>query len=186
MKTRLVKIVMSVAIGCLFCVSPRPLQAQNEASGRHAEAPGVIEVPVREAEEHFASGERLIHGGFDRVQLKIAVTPNGMVKSALPESGSPKWREEAVSLAKAWHYVPFERDGKAIVATFSTDVDVVPPERRPTHSSSEASFPEIRDWSSLQITLRRTMCFGSCPSYSLTVSGDGSGVRANRRVWRSI
>ena len=174
----LIKIVVSVAIGCLSCVSPTLSQAQNEVSARHADAVDAIEVPLREADEHFALGERVIHGGLDRVWLKIVVTPEGSVQSALPESGGVKWREEAVSLAKDWHYVPFERGGKAIVATLEAEVDIVPAERRPAQlpSSSEASFPEIKDWSSLRITLSRTECFGTCPSYSLTVSGDGHVV----------
>jgi hypothetical protein len=178
MKTYLLKVATSVAIGWLSCVSPKVSQAQNKASGRHAEVVDAFEVPFREADEHFASGERVIHGGLDRVSLKIVVTPEGIVQSALPESGSAKWREQAVSLAKAWHYVPFERDGKAIVATLEAEIDIVPAERRPAQraSSSEASFPDIKDWSSLRITLRRTMCYGICPSYSLTVLGDGSVV----------
>ena len=178
MKANLLKVATSVAIGCLSCVSPTLSQAQSEVSARHAEAVDAIQVPFREADEHFASGERVIHGGFDRVWLKIVVTPEGIVQSALPESGGAKWREEAASLAKAWRYVPFERDRKAILATLEAEVDIVPAERRPEQrpSSSVASFPEIRDWSSLRITLSRTMCFGTCPSYSLTVSADGSVV----------
>ena len=178
MKTCPLKVATFLAIGCLSCISPRLSRAQNEASGRHAEAANAIEVPFREADEHFASGERVIHGGLDRVSLKIVVTPEGVVQSAVPESGSAKWQEDAVSLAKAWHYVPFEREGKAIVATLEAEVDIVPAERRPAERSSpsEASFPEIKDWGSLRITLRRTRCYGICPSYSLTVLGDGSVV----------
>jgi hypothetical protein len=174
MKVCLHKVVTSLAIGSLFCLCLWQSRAQNDASTRLAENVGVMEVPFREADEHFASGERVIHGGLDRVSLKIVVTPEGIVESAVPESGSAKWREEAASLAKAWHYVPFKRDGKAIFATLEAEVDIVPAERRPAQRPS--SFPEIKDWSSVRITLRRTMCFGSCPSYSLAVSGDGSVV----------
>ena len=35
------------------------------------------------------------------------------------------------------------------------------------------AFPAIRDWHSLKITLRRTMCFGACPSYRVEIDGDG-------------
>jgi hypothetical protein len=35
-------------------------------------------------------------------------------------------------------------------------------------------FPEIKDRSSLRITLQRTMCFGSCPAYTVTIAGDGT------------
>src|ERR1700693_4148149 len=35
-------------------------------------------------------------------------------------------------------------------------------------------FPQIRDWKSVRITLERTGCFGTCPSYRLEVHGDGT------------
>lgn len=143
----------------------------------HGQGQAAIEVPFVETVEHFASGSTLIHssGPSDRIQLKIVVTPDGAVQSVTPESGSSKWREQAASLAKTWKYAPFQRNGKPILATFSADVNVVPPERRPVqHPSSQAPFPEIRDWNSLRITLRRTRCYGTCPSYALTISGDGN------------
>ncbi|HEX4301447.1 MAG TPA: DUF6438 domain-containing protein [Rhizomicrobium sp.] len=36
------------------------------------------------------------------------------------------------------------------------------------------AFPAIRDWRSLKISLRRTRCFGRCPSYTVEISGDGA------------
>ncbi|HEY0302759.1 MAG TPA: DUF6438 domain-containing protein [Rhizomicrobium sp.] len=35
------------------------------------------------------------------------------------------------------------------------------------------AFPAIRDWSTLKITLSRSMCFGRCPSYRVAIDGDG-------------
>lgn len=37
-------------------------------------------------------------------------------------------------------------------------------------------FPEIRNWESLTIRLSRGACFGMCPSYLVTVRGDGNVV----------
>ncbi|HEY3458643.1 MAG TPA: DUF6438 domain-containing protein [Bryobacteraceae bacterium] len=34
-------------------------------------------------------------------------------------------------------------------------------------------FPEIKDWNSLRMGLKRTTCFGPCPSYSVEVRGNG-------------
>ncbi len=34
-------------------------------------------------------------------------------------------------------------------------------------------FPDIKDWNSLRMGLKRTECFGPCPSYSVEVRGDG-------------
>ena len=36
------------------------------------------------------------------------------------------------------------------------------------------SFPQIKNWNSLQIRLERTACFGSCPDYSVEIRGDGT------------
>ena len=35
-------------------------------------------------------------------------------------------------------------------------------------------FPEIKNLNSLQIRLQREACFGTCPSYMITVYGDGT------------
>ena len=45
-----------------------------------------------------------------------------------------------------------------------------PHEKRP---EQHTHFPEVNDWDSVRITLQRTACFGSCPSYKLTIFGDG-------------
>ena len=40
--------------------------------------------------------------------------------------------------------------------------------------AQHVAFPEIKDWSSLRISLTRTMCFGACPAYTVTIAGDGT------------
>ncbi len=35
-------------------------------------------------------------------------------------------------------------------------------------------FPQIRDWSTLKISLTRTGCFGTCPSYRVGIDADGT------------
>ena len=42
---------------------------------------------------------------------------------------------------------------------------------RPVH---KVPFPEISDWGSLKINLKRSGCFGTCPAYTVTITGDGS------------
>jgi hypothetical protein len=34
-------------------------------------------------------------------------------------------------------------------------------------------FPGIADWSSVRVSLRRSLCFGTCPAYSVEVRGSG-------------
>jgi hypothetical protein len=38
----------------------------------------------------------------------------------------------------------------------------------------QASFPDIKDWKSLRISLSRGPCFGQCPVYTVEVDGDGT------------
>jgi hypothetical protein len=48
--------------------------------------------------------------------------------------------------------------------------------RLPNHGrpAQHVVFPAIKDWHSLRITLKRTLCFGTCPAYSVTIDGDGN------------
>lgn len=40
--------------------------------------------------------------------------------------------------------------------------------------AEHVAFPPIKDWSSLRISLQRTMCYGTCPDYTVTIAGDGT------------
>lgn len=47
--------------------------------------------------------------------------------------------------------------------------------------AQHVAFPQIKDWSSLRISLMRTMCFGTCPDYTVTIAGDGTVTWAGGR-----
>ncbi|GEM_PF-2451728 len=40
--------------------------------------------------------------------------------------------------------------------------------------AARVPFPAIADWSSLRITLVRSVCFGACPAYTVEIDGDGT------------
>src|SRR2546423_10273722 len=40
-------------------------------------------------------------------------------------------------------------------------------------AASHARFPEVKDWNSLRMGLKRSMCYGTCPAYSVEVHGNG-------------
>ena len=113
-----------------------------------------------------------VHPGFNQLRLALIVSPAGDVVSA-NASGEDKvlklWPqvEDEVSL---WKFAPFEKDGKAVTAEVEEYIDLVPPERLPKH---HVVAPTVRPNSKVAITLERTGCFGSCPSYSVTVSTEG-------------
>ena len=70
----------------------------------------------------------------------------------------PETRAAGRALVKTWRYKPFEEDGQPVAATFTDYVSVLPPE---LPLPRDVPFPIVRDWSSLKITLTRTMCYGA-------------------------
>lgn len=41
-------------------------------------------------------------------------------------------------------------------------------------------FPPIAQWETLKVTLDRTVCFGTCPDYSVEIHGDGTAFYTGR------
>ena len=71
---------------------------------------------------------------------------------------------------RQWKFTPFEQNGGAVTADVEEYIDLVPPERLPkTHIAPPILGPN----SKVSISLQRTGCFGSCPSYTATVSTNG-------------
>ncbi len=76
-------------------------------------------------------------------------------------------RIEAEAYIRTLRYQPLARP--APVRMWES-VDVYPPVRVPARSVPMPAY----DASTVRITLERTNCFGSCPSYAVSVAGDGS------------
>ena len=114
-----------------------------------------------------------------QIDLELVVDAKGNVVSATPVEFwkglfQVAFKASTIKIAKTWKYRPFlGEDGKPIVAEFRESVSIVPPEWR---SPQNRPFPQIKNWQSLRIKLRRTACFGSCPDYTVEVRGDGSVV----------
>jgi len=110
--------------------------------------------------------------GMQGIPVRVIVDPNGNVISAIADkSVSVDLQTRAEAAVKYLHFRPFERGGHAVAASFEDRVMVLPPELLPT---THIPFPPIRDWNSLRITLKRTTCFGTCPSYRVEIHGDGT------------
>lgn len=107
----------------------------------------------------------------DQLQLNLVVSPTGEVISADVEGMGeavkfwPQLRDEVLQ----WRFVPFEKDGKAVTAEVEEWIILFPPERLP---ASHVVPPVIRKDSKITITLESTYCYGSCPSYKVTVTND--------------
>jgi hypothetical protein len=109
--------------------------------------------------------------GFYQLHLQLTVSPFGDVMEATAQGRSEvlKFWPQLQAEVREWKFRPFERDGKAITAEIEEYIDLVPPERLPTH---HVSPPELRPGSKIEISLRRSRCFGMCPSYTVTVGLD--------------
>jgi len=112
-----------------------------------------------------------VRQGFNQLRLTLTVSATGDVLEA-EASGEhetlkfwPQVRPEVLQ----WKFTPFEENGKAVIAEIEEYIDLVPPERLP---KTHVAAPVLRQNSKIIISLTRTGCFGSCPSYTVTVGTD--------------
>jgi hypothetical protein len=162
---RALELVVSVAVGC------------TALAGAQQTAP--TEFPEAEVMSHRIWPVKSIHTGNPPanfllqgyVMLQVIVTPAGKVESADPIEGPKEFFSEAQALEMEREFEPFEKDGLPVTASIHDYVRILPPEQ---WAAKEVPFPAIKDWNSLHITLDRTGCLGSCPSYSVEIRGDGS------------
>ena len=103
--------------------------------------------------------------------LKAIVTPLGKVESATAISGPKEFYAQAESLELKREFKPFIKDGAAVHASIEDYIWILPPVQ---WAAKKVPFPEIKNWNSLRIKLQRTVCFGTCPAYSIEIRGDGS------------
>lgn len=110
--------------------------------------------------------------GFNQLHLTLIVSPAGDVASA-DASGDDKtlkfWSQLQDEVLQ-WKFTPFEENGKAVTAEVEEYIDLVQPERLPKRHEAA---PVVRPDSKVAITLERTGCLGSCPSYLVTVNTEG-------------
>jgi Domain of unknown function (DUF6438) len=135
-----------------------PVSINYEEAYHHELKPHRNTIPVQD----FRSSD-------DQIGLVLIVSPAGDVVSANANGDAstrsywPKVKEEVL----AWKFEPFAVDGKPVTAKVEEYVDLVPPERLPT---AHVAPPKLRPDSRISISLRRTVCYGSCPAYTVTVS----------------
>jgi ankyrin repeat protein len=113
-----------------------------------------------------------VTGGFNQLHLVLTVSPAGDVTeaSATGDARTLKFWPQLKGEVSQWKFSPFEENGKAVTAEVEEYIDLVPPERLPTKMVPP---PALRPDSVVSITLARSGCFGSCPSYKVTVSTTG-------------
>ncbi|MGA2814508.1 MAG: DUF6438 domain-containing protein [Candidatus Acidiferrum sp.] len=113
-----------------------------------------------------------VRPGFNQLHLTLIVSAAGDVVTADASGNAPilKFWPQLQDEVRLWKFTPFERNGKAVTAEIEEYIDLVPPERLP---KIRVAAPALLPNSKIRITLQRTGCFGSCPSYTVAVATDG-------------
>ena len=141
-------------------------------------APGAIHFGYDVARAHEIKPHRRtiplvgVRNGFNQLHLTLTVSQVGEVLSANATGGPElmKYWPQLEAEVRQWKFTAFEDHGKPVTAEIDEYIDFVPPERLPTvHVAS----PDLRPDSDISIRLERGGCFGSCPSYKVTVSTKG-------------
>ena len=158
MATRKSSILMTLACATI-CVAQEPLSVDPWELSKHKSAQLVIRAPV-------PSVPRI-----QTVELDVLVNTSGDVVSAKALRGPSELFAQAIAEVQSHSYTPFRRNGKAVAARFTDDVEIQPAERVP---KIHRPFPTPRDWNSILITLQRTPCLGTCPYYKLEIHGNGT------------
>jgi hypothetical protein len=112
-----------------------------------------------------------VRPGF-QLRLTLTVSPTGEVLAADAHGDSEALRfwPQLQGEVRQWKFIPFETHGKAVTAEVEEYIDLFPPERLP---KNHVAAPALRSDSRVAITLERTGCYGTCPSYTVTVGTDG-------------
>src|SRR5437899_3637975 len=113
-----------------------------------------------------------VQPGFNQLHLTITVSPTGDVMD-IEETGDKdaiKFWPQLEGEVRRWKFTPFEHNGSPVTAEIEEYIDLVPQERLP---KNHVVPPVLRQNSKISISLQRSGCFGSCPSYTITVSTDG-------------
>lgn len=155
---------------CVLICSPLLALAQNSAA---------VEFSAQEVQAHWIRPYRELHtkrfrdlrSSFEEVTFKVVVSRSGKIASAKAIGGPKEFFAEAEQIEMEHTFKPFERNGVPVRAIINDYVWVLPPVE---WTAVKVPFPDIKDWSSLRIKLERTVCFGSCPAYSIEIQGDGS------------
>jgi ankyrin repeat protein len=103
------------------------------------------------------------------VVLEVIVSAGGNIESVHAVDGPKRFFSEAESIERERQFIPFERDGVAVRARIRDWVQIVPPEQ---WAEVKVPFPEVKNLSTLRMSLTRTACFGPCPSYSVEIRGN--------------
>ena len=172
---------LSVFAACFLILGAASLRAQPPGQPLTTDQP-IVELKEGEARvwEHRHGPMTAVHVSpieaatlrFETyLTFEIVVAADGHVESAEPIGDEKRHLDEARAIEMARTFKPWTQDGKNIRVRATDYVYLLPPER---WALAPRSFPEPWDLKGVKIQLTRTVCYGRCPAYSVTIRGDGS------------
>ena len=123
------------------------------------------------AEYREAMTKSRFFAGQSFVEFEIVVSDNGRVDSAKLVGDAHGFEDQARIVEMARTFKPWLRDGVPVRVRVRDSVALLPPE---IWADAHVPFPEEWDAKTTSVGLKRTVCFGNCPDYEVTVSGDGT------------
>jgi len=157
--------------------------AFSQTSDEKSPAPPTFDYQVAHAHELKPHRRSIpmkgVQAGFNQIHLAVIVSPSGDVLDVHPteevdppppDGGALKFWPQLQNEVRQWKFTPFEQNGNPVTAQVEEYIDLVPPERLP---KAHVAPPSLRPNSKISVSLQRSGCFGSCPSYTVTVSTDG-------------
>src|ERR1700680_4731414 len=172
---------------CAFVVNVPFLLVLCGAQIHHSEKfqppEGKLTVGLRETERHRAPLSPLpigrSRGSPENVTFWVHVDDEGRVLEAREfKADAPfpfDFRTDAlVEAVRKITYRPFFRNGVATEAWVQDEVEVGTEPEPPPVSAPGATFPKLVEATGFSIQLSRSGCYGTCPSYSVVIYGDGT------------
>jgi hypothetical protein len=156
--------------------------AQIRPSQKFQPLERILAVGLRETERHRAPLPEMrigrSRGSSQSVTFWVHVDDEGRVldvRELKTDATFPfDYRPDAlVESIRKITYRPFLRNGVAVEAWVQDEVEVGTEPALPVLTGAGANFPTLVDPTNFSIELSRSECYGTCPSYSVVVHGDG-------------
>jgi hypothetical protein len=174
----LASVAVTITLVCLVPI----LLSQIHQREKFQLPEGMLTAGLRETERHRATLPELrigrTQGGPADVTFWVHVDPEGRVLEVRElESDSPfsfDYRSGAlVEAVRKITYRPFLRNGVAVEAWVQDRMEVGTEPAKPWLPDAARTFPTLVEPTGFSIQLSRSGCFGTCPSYSVVIHGDG-------------
>ena len=127
--------------------------------------------------------ERARWSGSEALGFEIVVDSDGSVLSAKPLEDDPDHGTEMLAYEMTQKYKPWFRDGEPIRVRVRDAVFMFPPA---DWGQGKLNFPAQWDLKDVKLGLWKGGCFGTCPIYRLTITGDGSVMFEGRKYVKEL